>query len=111
MELVSQLQHCLSKTLKEWKRFSSATGDISYFANIDYSGATWPSRTRMLLSAIKQTFENLEYLQETLHNLLTSCHYETKAVSPSLFSPMGITLTTGKKLADNRDIATTPLDA
>ena len=84
MELVSQLYHRLSEALKEWKRFNSATGDIGYFANIDYSGATWPSRTRLILCAIKQTFEKLEDLQETLHNLLTSCHDETKAVSPSL---------------------------
>jgi hypothetical protein len=83
IDLLSTLLAVLSKAIKAWQRFSSSNGDIGYFSRIHStleSDVSW-HRVRESLSAINETFETMEDVEQTLVLLKGRCHDSAQAVS------------------------------
>lgn len=80
IQLLNKLLSALSKTNEAWKRFDSRNGDISYFEDIDSSKDFANSRAWLLLRAIKETFGNLEDLEQKLRLSKGSCNNLAQAV-------------------------------
>jgi hypothetical protein len=88
-ELLRKLQVQLSKTIAEWKRFSSKDGDIGYFQDIKPPTAPSkdPSKYRagLALGTVKEMFEAMEELYQTLRHLQDDFKDSAKAVGRPAF--------------------------
>jgi hypothetical protein len=84
-ELLNQLLNVLSGIIKAWETFNSSDGDIVYFSESDYSKAASQRHAHRSLRAIKETFEELEGLQQKLVLLRDSSQDLAKDVSQSHF--------------------------
>jgi hypothetical protein len=78
IELLKQLRSPLSKTSRAWSKFASLDGDISYFLDMHEEQSTAHSS----LLSIKESFEELEDLQQTTAHLTESCRKSLKIVRP-----------------------------
>jgi hypothetical protein len=98
MELLRKLQAQLSKSIDEWKRFSSKHGDIGYFQDIKSPTVplTDPSKYRagIALGQIKEKFEEMEVLHRTLCHLQKNFKVSAQSVGRPAFVDMGSSLLT-----------------
>lgn len=79
IKLLSDLEHDFSGLLQEWETFCSRCGDIGYFSNISSDMA--PGRCYKSLWAIKETFEELEYVRRRLEHLKNFSRQSAEDVS------------------------------
>jgi hypothetical protein len=79
MKLLIELIAAISKLIKAWENFNSSNGDIGYL--IDSVPGNSHCRTRLSLRAVKDTFETMEGLQQTLFSLEKVCRDSADAVS------------------------------
>jgi hypothetical protein len=82
MQLLQKLLEQSARTNQAWKRFSSARGDKSYFADIcdrDRDRGSF-----LALESLKNSFQVLEDLQQNLMSLDRLCKESRAMVSHSL---------------------------
>jgi len=82
-ERLNQLLNVLSGIIKAWETFNSSDGDVVYFSESHYSKAASQHHAHRSLRVIKETFEELEGLQQKLVLLRDSSQDLAKDVSQS----------------------------
>ena len=78
--LMESLIETLSTTIRAWERFSALGGDIAYFSQ-HHTSSKRAFHTRLLLTAIKSKFEQLEELKQTMLMLQRRCKHTADQVS------------------------------
>lgn len=74
IDTLELLHVCFSKMMKSWKRFEEPNGDLRYFSDIV------KKQPILLLAEIRETFQSLEDLEQTLALLDSSCKKWHKSV-------------------------------
>jgi hypothetical protein len=86
MALLRKLRGRFSTTIRAWDRFDAPDGDVRYFSDISNISEPQPKVVaNLVLNEIKEIFENLKDLENTLTSLDKSCEEYSKVVSWSIF--------------------------
>ena len=81
MALLRKLRERFSTTIQAWDRFDTPDGDIRYFSDIsDISEPQAQVIAKLALNNIKEIFENLKDLEQTLTSLDKSCEEHSRVV-------------------------------
>jgi hypothetical protein len=86
-ELLRRLRLRVSQTLRVWERFDAPGGDICYFSDL-----LSDNRISRLIHSIRESFEALEEIQDTLDDISKSCkEYHSRLVRSMLLMHKDIT--------------------